>query len=185
MVYAAMSPRLGIIKADVDGWPILPQVCEIEYQGATIVAPVWDQYFPCSVGGYDAREFRYYAYDRLFVVVRVASVTLPDSSPALLSIAFVPSAGIVGANATWDLVAHGPTMAPVIVAQWEIEQDADGALVVPSLESDSSDAATLAKAAWPADWRKRLVTDQPDPAGGEFAPMPLPTGPRIIGIGIG
>lgn len=175
---SVVSPRVGLIATDAQGWPVLPQIATVIVSGQQITAPVWTEWYPCSVGGYPAREYRDPSIGRLALVVKVASVTLPNGKPGALAIAWVPALTRDGVNPTYDLVISGPTMAPDVSAQWAVSVNADGSMTVPTLDADTSAAGLVAQAAWPPSWRVLLPTD---PQGTFTTPAGPPTGPRMIG----
>lgn len=181
MINGVMGPRVGLIATDASGWPMLPQTAQVVIGGQTITAPVWSEYFACTIGSYPAREYRDLANGRLVTVVRIASVTLPDGRAGALAIAWVPATTRGGDNATYDLVISGPTMAPNVAAQWAVAYGADGSMTVPDLDADTTAAGLVAQAAWPASWRVLLATD---PQGSLTKPAGPPTGPRILGEAI-
>lgn len=179
---SVMVPRLGLIAASGDGWPALPQTADVVVGGVTLSTVVWSSYDEDARGPFPARTYRDRAAGRLVVVVKVAAVTLPDARPGCLAVAWVPSNERGGANAVYDLVTSGPTMAPDIAAQWACVRDVGAThdrYLVPDLEADGSAAATVAKAAWPSRWRVRLPGDFP---GSLVPPLPAdpPTGARML-----
>jgi hypothetical protein len=179
---SVMSPRVGLIAVDADGWPMLPQLADVVVSGATITAPVWSEWFPCVVGEHPAREYRHDQAGRLVVVAKLADATLPDGRPGALAIAWVPAATRDGENATYDLVINGPTMAPDVAAQWAVILNADGSFTVPDLDADTTAAGAIARDVWPPSWRLRLPTDNPgDPLGTPPISPDPPSGPRCLG----
>lgn len=105
---------------------------------------------------------------RVFVVQRVAAQG-SGGTRRMLAVVYTP-------GATRD--AQGPFAALVadlgvdVVKSWALVLHTDGTLRVPALVADGTAVGVAVKAAWPAGWRVRRVTDlEGDP----------PTGPLMIG----
>lgn len=179
-----MSPRVGLIDLDVDGWPVLPQNAQVTLPDlSTPTVPVWDGTpGPSNVGAHPSREYRHSMAGHLVTVVLLATGTLAGV-PVGLAIAWVPAAGRLADNPTFDMLISGPTIAPHVRGLWPVVADANGNLTVPSLDVDASAAGLLAQSLWPVGWRVRLPTDSAgDPMHG--VPAAPPTGPRCIMEGV-
>lgn len=176
-----MSPRVGLMDLDADGWPVLPQSAQVTLPSGVVTVPVWDGVPGESfVGSHPSREYRHSSIAiRLVTVVKLATGTLAGRA-VCLAVAWVPAAGRGGDNPTFDLLIAGPTIAPHVAGLWPVVIGADGSMTVPSLDADGSAAGLCAQGLWPAGWRVRLPTDENgDPMNG--VPAAPPSGPRCIG----
>ena len=170
---SVMSPRV-VLGAVTNGEPQLPQSL-----GAFAV---WSRRDVADVGGSPSFEYRH-PTGRLVVVQRVALCALPDGRDGALYVAWVPSTSRTGHNAVFSTLATALVSRGLMVAWWSCDETPEGALVCSALDTDATPAGTTARAAWPADWRVRLPTDDNgDPFGSPpVAPAP-PTGQRCLGV---
>lgn len=147
-----MSPRvvLGAPPDQSSGIPPLPNGMGEQ--------PIWYTVHQTDFGW----EFR--------LAVDFATVMQPvaPSGDDYVYVAWVPSDERAGANPVFAALAPGLTQSGLLRAYWDCDE-VDGTLR-PRL--DDSPEADAVRAAWPADWRVRLDTDEAEgPA----------TGPLMLG----
>lgn len=177
-----MSPGSVILcAADPDGFPTLPQDAVITVQGHDVTVPVWRTKSEGNVGSHPSREYRDQAAGQLCVAVPLGSCTLPDTRPGCLAVAWIPAASRGADNALFDTLMVGPTLAGLTAKAWPVVIDANGQMLVPSLDADVTPEGMLAKSLWPDGWRVLLPTDPQGSMGVAAGPA---TGPRTIMEGI-
>lgn len=126
---------------------------------------LWDTRFPIKVGDLDGWEYRT-TDDQLFVVARIGA-----TGGRVLALLFVPTAE--EGDDTTDARGLRAALATLVARQWRIGADRS---LVAELEADGGALATAVKAAWPAEWRRREPTDEPEQPA---------SGPRVLGVSLG
>jgi len=142
-----------------DGTPPLPETLGD--------ARIWSAVYPLDIGNCPAWEYRDGADARFVVIQRVA---LLDSARAVW-IAYVPALERGEVSPLLAMLADPLLAMGVLEAYWPVAADGTIAAV---------DAPEVL-AAWPAAWRQHLPEDLPADGAESGAPLPPPTGARIIG----
>lgn len=185
---SVMSPQQVILSAlHIDGSPALPQALDVPGAGRV---PVWNDAQRSEAGGATLFEFRHFGTGRLvvFQLVAITAWSTPEEGEAPVSlrgafVAWAPAEDRRGKNPIYAFLAPITRGMGLKKAGWDVEQDADGAFVIPALDADGGAHALEVKAAWPEGWRKRLPGDAPgDPLADPPVPPAPPTGARCLGL---
>lgn len=169
-----MAARVALIARDADGAPSFP-ASVVDAGGITRVLHdgTWRA---IDVGGFAGREFRHPS-GLAWVVVRVATLTIPGVGPGAIAVVWLHSSARDSIPAQYAPILSALASAGVVLRSWAITLDADGAMLCTALQSDGTPAATLVKGAWPATWRMYQPGDTPPSIGVAGAP----TGPLCVG----
>lgn len=171
--------RIFAATRDADGGVAIPKNGTVLGQARAI----WQDRFPCTLAGRPGWEFREPNGDRLFIVVRIASVTLPaglGGGNGIIGVWFGNALTKFGNDDFGDGVRALVESIGDIKRTWAVEWDAtNNVFGSNALDADGTAVGTFVKNRWPAEWQLAQPSDYTTAANGKKT-ISTRTGRRFI-----
>lgn len=170
--------RIFAATRDADGGVAIPKNGTVLGQARAI----WKDRHLTELAGRPGFEFREPDGDRLFVVIRVASVTLPAAlggGNGIVGVWFGNASTKLGNDDFGDGVRALLETLGDIKRTWAVEWDATNKVWASNaLDADGTAVGTFVRNRWPADWQLAQPSDYVQ-SGGKWT-LPARTGRRYI-----